>query len=171
MEDQDYETIIESCGGGMWTDDVFPPKNSSICPAQDWDESKYGAYEWVRATKIPCLTDDEGDLQVFVDDVSPNDIKQGALGDCYFLSSLSVIAEKGERIKKIFQTDQVNEQGVYAVNLTKNGVPITVVLDDHIVCKEAFPVFSQAAGNELWVLLLEKAWAKIHGSFDRIVAG
>jgi len=57
------------------------------------------------------------------------------------------------------------------VNLTKNGVPITVVLDDHIVCKEAFPVFSQAAGNELWVLLLEKAWAKIHGSFDRIVAG
>lgn len=51
------------------------------------------------------MTDDEGDLNVFVDDPTPNDIKQGALGDCYFLSSMSVIAEFPERIKKIFLTD------------------------------------------------------------------
>ena len=84
---------------------------------------------------------------------------------------MSVIAEFPERIKKIFLTDQINEAGVYGVRIYKNGAPITVVLDDHIVCKNSFPVFTQANGNELWVLLLEKAWAKIHGSFDRIVAG
>jgi calpain-15 len=142
MEDQDYDTILAECGDGLWTDDVFPPKNSSICPAQDWKEETYGAYEWVRATKVPVLTDDEGDLQVFVDDPTPDDINQGALGDCYFLSALSVLAEHPRRIKRIFKTDRVNEQGVYGVNVTKNGVPITVVLDDFIVCKEAFPVFS-----------------------------
>lgn len=62
MEEQDFDQILESQGDNQWKDDVFPPLNASICPAQDWDESTYGEYEWVRATKIPALTDDEGDL-------------------------------------------------------------------------------------------------------------
>ena len=33
------------------------------------------------------------------------------------------------------------------------------------------PAFSRAKGDELWVLLLEKAWAKTHGSYLRIEAG
>jgi hypothetical protein len=62
MENQDYETILAECGDNQWTDDVFPPKNASICPAQDWKDDPYGQYEWVRACKIPSLTDDEGEL-------------------------------------------------------------------------------------------------------------
>ena len=70
-----------------------------MCPATEWSDADYGSYEWTRAGKIPSLTDDEGDLNVFEGDVTPSDIKQGELGDCYFLSSLSVIAEKPDRIK------------------------------------------------------------------------
>ena len=33
------------------------------------------------------------------------------------------------------------------------------------------PYFSRANGKELWVLILEKAWAKIHGSYLRIRGG
>lgn len=54
------------------------------------------------------------------------------------------------------------------MTMYKNGTQITVLVDDYIVCKWSQPVFAQANGNELWVMLLEKAWAKIHGSFDRI---
>lgn len=71
----------------------------------------------------------------------------------------------------MFIIEETNEQCIYAVSLYKNGLPIAVVLDDFIVCKNAQPAFSKAAGCEIWVLLLEKAWAKIHGSFHRIIGG
>ena len=32
-------------------------------------------------------------------------------------------------------------------------------------------MFSSAHGSEIWVLLLEKAWAKIYGSYENIEAG
>ena len=44
-------------------------------------------------------------------------------------------------------------------------------MDDYIPCHRGKPCFSNAHGNELWVLLLEKAWAKLHGSYERIEAG
>lgn len=32
----------------------------------------------------------------------PNDINQGALGDCYFLAGLAALAQRPDRIYKIF---------------------------------------------------------------------
>ena len=37
--------------------------------------------------------------------IEPNDINQGELGNCYFLCALSMLAEREERIKKLFVTD------------------------------------------------------------------
>lgn len=33
------------------------------------------------------------------------------------------------------------------------------------------PAFTSAKDNELWVVLLEKAWAKLYSSYKRIEAG
>ena len=46
-----------------------------------------------------------------------------------------------------------------------------MVVDDFIPCKDGRIIFSHAHDNELWVMLLEKAWAKIHGSYARIIGG
>jgi len=46
-----------------------------------------------------------------------------------------------------------------------------VVVDDYIPCNCGEPAFAEPNGNELWVVLLEKAFAKIHGSFLAIRSG
>ena len=53
-----------------------------------------------------------------------------------------------------------------------------VVIDDLIPCEplqpweeDATPVFSKPQGNELWVLLLEKAFAKFVGTYGDLSGG
>lgn len=84
---------------------------------------------------------------------------------------LSALAENPERITSLFLTDRLNEWGILAVHIWKNGERKEVVMDDYFPCEDGDPCFSKANGNELWVLMLEKAWAKLHGSYERIEAG
>jgi calpain-15 len=49
--------------------------------------------------------------------------------------------------------------------MTKNGVNVRVIVDDKIPCKNKEPVFSENHGDEVWVVILEKAWAKLHGDY------
>ena len=62
----------------------------------------------------------DGNIVVY-DEPGPSDVKQGRCGDCYFLASVSAIAEKPGRIKNIFLTHEVNEAGCYAVTMFING--------------------------------------------------
>jgi Calpain family cysteine protease len=52
-----------------------------------------------------------------------------------------------------------------------NGVRRAVIVDDYLPCKFKKPVFAKSRDEELWVNLLEKAWAKLHGNYQRIVSG
>lgn len=71
--------------------------------------------------------------------VSPNDINQGQLGDCWLLSSIACLAEFPEAVRKLFVSREANEKGVYTVLLFDTGlrkwVPITV--DDYLPCYES----------------------------------
>jgi len=46
-----------------------------------------------------------------------------------------------------------------------------VVVDDKFPCSAKGPLFSRSHGPELWVLLLEKAYAKLYGAYDKIEGG
>jgi calpain-15 len=43
--------------------------------------------------------------------INPNDIKQGALGNAYFLSAVSALAEWPERVESIFATKEKTNDG------------------------------------------------------------
>lgn len=74
-------------------------------------------------------------------------------------------------VYRLFVLDK-NPSHMYGVRLFVNGQWKTVLLD---LC---FPIdrsghlcAAQPYKNQLWVMLLEKAWAKIFGSYDAIHSG
>lgn len=84
---------------------------------------------------------------------------------------MSAIAEFPQRIKNIFVTENASQNGVYVVNFCLNGEFKQIVVDDFFPCREGAPSFSKTKNNELWVLILEKAWAKINHNYENTVAG
>lgn len=133
------------------------------------DADEWRKYQWRRASDVYG----KGKFKIY-DEISPTDIVQGQLGDCYFLSAVSSLAEKPERVKNIFLTKEVNDAGCYALKLYINGEPTIVVIDDYFpwLKKEKDWAFSRSnKDKEIWVLLLEKAWAKIFGTYQRIEGG
>ena len=85
-----------------WIDPYFPPTQSSII--DPLMEKAPNRKEWKKFTwKRPRDHWGKGKY-VLYNKIENTDIKQGKLGDCYFLSCLSAIAEKPERIKRIFNT-------------------------------------------------------------------
>ena len=64
--------------------------------------------EWTRASDFPNA--DDYAPEIFRDGISPNDIKQGMLGDCYFVAALASLAEWPHRVEKIFASTRANEK-------------------------------------------------------------
>ena len=53
-----------------------------------------------------------------------------------------------------------------------NGQETPVLIDEFLPCgPNGKPAFATCRDNELWVSLLEKAWAKLHGSYARTEGG
>jgi calpain-15 len=67
----------------------------------------------------------------------------------------------------IFTIFRDNEEGVYGVNICWKGIMREVVVDDYFPIKvnDRAALFTSSNDNELWVLILEKVWAKLHGSY------
>jgi calpain-15 len=110
---------------------------------------------------------------MYGDSISPDDIMQGSLGDCYYLSVLAALAEWPHRIERILVTNTTNKNGIYGVRICDMGEWRDVVFDDQIPCfgDDRTPVFSNGRNNKLWVILLEKAWAICYGNYAKIEAG
>ena len=81
---------------------------------------------------------------IFSNEISPNDIEQGALGTCYFLAALSAFAEDPERVRTRFITQEVNAAGIYLVTFFINGILSPVIVDDYWPIKYGKPCFSHS---------------------------
>lgn len=68
------------------------------------------------------------------DGITPLDVRQGAVGNCWFMAACSALAEKPERLEKLFLNSDatLNAEGIYGVNIYTLGVPHTVIVDDII---------------------------------------
>jgi calpain-15 len=107
--------------------------------------------------------------------ISPQDVRQGTLGDCWFLASASAVAEHPKRIENMFlnTSNELSQSGAYGVNMYSLGVPHTVIVDDTLVFNSrGDPLYNKPSkDNGIWPLIYEKAFAKLHGNFAHIEGG
>ena len=102
----DYQSVINDSNVEDWKDEQFPATQASLLDPNIRKESRHGRWEgftWKRPSEVYG----QGKFVLYADP-GPNDIKQGRCGDCYFLASLSALAEYPDRIKRIFLTKEVN---------------------------------------------------------------
>jgi calpain-15 len=102
----------------------------------------------------------------------PSDIQQGALGNCWLVAVLPMIAERPRLLEHILLTKKVNKEGVYLVRICHNGIWQPIIVDDHFPCTiDNRLLFSKAKRRQLYVPLIEKACAKVFGSYGNLTSG
>eukprot|EP00930_Biecheleria_cincta_P068982 TRINITY_DN56799_c0_g1_i1.p1 TRINITY_DN56799_c0_g1~~TRINITY_DN56799_c0_g1_i1.p1 ORF type:complete len:699 (-),score=119.91 TRINITY_DN56799_c0_g1_i1:356-2452(-) len=143
-------------------------------PHDDHSLGKSKKCEWIRACALrPCPT--------LFTDIEPADICQGALGDCWLIAAIAGVAEFPAFVKDhLFQTQDIDMGGKYEIKLY-NWVETRwdiIVIDDYIPCKPrrwyeptAVPIFAESSNDQLYVVLLEKAFAKFAGSYGELSGG
>ncbi len=108
---------------------------------------------------------------LFVDGADELDVIQGQIADCYMVSAFAAVAAQSPEVIKNAITD--NGDGTYTVKLLEPSnygaepTPVEVVVDGQLTSSYA----KSATGTELWVGLLEKAFAQHKGGYEAIGNG
>ncbi|KAL0436111.1 UNVERIFIED_CONTAM: Calpain-type cysteine protease DEK1 [Sesamum radiatum] len=172
---------LSARGEQHFTDQEFPPSDRSLFVDPDNPPSKLQVVsEWMRPIEIVKEKHLDSSPCLFSGTANPSDVCQGRLGDCWFLSAVAVLTEVS-RISEVIITPDYNEEGIYTVRFCIQpkvlflipGEWVPVVVDDWIPCEShGKPAFATSRkGNELWVSILEKAYAKLHGSYEALEGG
>lgn len=111
------------------------------------------------------------DLEIF-EDISPKVVKQGVLENCWVISSIAALSSNPKNITRLFLTKDKNKGNFYVVKFFEMGKWKNIILDDYFPCMPLDqPIFSYSESEDLWVLILEKAYAKKYGSYAKIERG
>lgn len=120
--------------------------------------------------------------EFIVDGTSLEDLCQGELGDCWFLSSVACAATQPELIKLIVPEGQSflkDYCGICHFRFWRLGKWYDVVIDDRLpVGEKDGKLFFMYCSNkkvgcehEFWCALIEKAYAKFYGCYEFIKGG
>ena len=128
--------------GQIWTDDLFQPVRKNLCPVDSYgrwsfpegidanDVQGWDRIKWARAEQIF----NSKNYQVFYQGVEADDIIQGGLGDCYFLSAVAALCKYPKLVEKLFYVKQKSEEHCYGCYYRINGIWQLVLIDDYIPC-------------------------------------
>eukprot|EP01060_Flectonema_neradi_P037557 TRINITY_DN7599_c1_g1_i1.p1 TRINITY_DN7599_c1_g1~~TRINITY_DN7599_c1_g1_i1.p1 ORF type:complete len:725 (+),score=173.79 TRINITY_DN7599_c1_g1_i1:44-2176(+) len=160
---------------------------NQVCLWRRW-ESPMDNYKWTNFDKTVPKGEKSGlflGLPGEESTILPDDVEQGALGDCWLVGVFSAVAEHPIRIQRIFTSaynrsdskvtlQQDQAAGVSRVVICKNGWWTPVITDDlYPVTKTGHRAFAQNKehAGEAWVSILEKSFAKTKGSYAALTGG
>ncbi|KAJ3130145.1 Calpain-type cysteine protease dek1 [Physocladia obscura] len=126
----------------------------------------------------------------------PSQIRQGRVGDCWFISALAVLSESPELISRVFPSHQpLSYNGIFSTFFFIDGKWRSIYIDNYFAISpppnsskrsvvtassssssalksnDIVLHFSKSVAGSLWVPILEKAYAKAHSSYAALNGG
>ena len=175
-----------------------------LCPPEGWlrdgergAELKNVKLEWhgpwdICGSKRPLGTNSRGEKSWLYhtegDDANETallgmdaqDVSQGSLGDCYFLSALALAATDSDVAATLID-DDLDGKCCYGVSFWIDRrwtmvwvdcyLPCVVSTDAHAKTRPRLVYASSTDRREIWPMVVEKAFAKLHGSYESIGHG
>ncbi len=179
---QDYKTLKKNLlsRGQIFEDDKFPAHNSMLSDTGGGNHyiMSYNGRMRVRPTEIKWLRPHEiaRDPRMYVGKRDRFDINQGEIGDCWFLAALANLADDDEAFHRVVPGDQSFSKGKYCgmfrFRFFRFGEWVEIVVDDRLPTRNGKLIYLKAKeDNEFWSPLLEKAYAKLYGSYKALEGG
>ncbi|XP_075214527.1 calpain-A-like isoform X2 [Lycorma delicatula] len=164
---QDFHKLRDECleKGVLFEDLEFPATDSSLF----FSKFPNKPFEWKRPMEI-C-----NDPQLFVEGASRFDVQQGELGDCWLLAAVANLTLDKHLFNQVVPDDQGFSDkyaGIFHFRFWQYGRWVDVVIDDRLpTCYDQLVFLHSSEKNEFWSALLEKAYAKLHGSYEALKGG
>eukprot|EP00931_Biecheleriopsis_adriatica_P091845 TRINITY_DN65717_c0_g1_i1.p1 TRINITY_DN65717_c0_g1~~TRINITY_DN65717_c0_g1_i1.p1 ORF type:complete len:491 (-),score=96.95 TRINITY_DN65717_c0_g1_i1:122-1594(-) len=194
-----YHAIRIFCGGlcwiycGWWStcsflkgrcwddfnDEEFPPELSSIGRLQGDTASGILAHSGTAWMRVSEMLEDEGGAMLYEGQIEFADLQQGAIGDCWLIAAMACVAARPEILQMAIISKTVDARGKYYFRLwdqvrDKPGTQwLDIEIDDFIPVYPGTkdPKFAKHHNNEAWAMLMEKAFAKMYGGYNRLEGG
>ncbi|CAL1528622.1 unnamed protein product [Lymnaea stagnalis] len=153
----------------LFVDGAFPNDNSSLY----YSRAGQGDVIWKRPKDIVA------DPKFFIDSASADDFSQGSLGDCWFVAACACLVRDKTLWKKVVPdfasqvfSPPTEYAGIFHFKFWRLGTWVDVVIDDYLPTRHGQLIYTHSSSkNEFWSALLEKAYAKLFGSYEALTSG
>lgn len=169
---QNYVALRQECltNGTLFVDPYFPATDSSIFYTKPLPRGT----KWMRPHEIVERNYRPKRPEFIVEGAKANDLDQGYLGNCWFIAGCIAVTFVDSIFQKVVPRGQICDGGDYAgifhFRFWIYGSWYDVVIDDYLpVYEDGRLIFchNTEEPNEFWAALLEKAFAKISGSYEK----
>lgn len=156
--------------GTKFEDSEFPPTLSSLNGYKNEATSQspsHSVVSWRRPSEI------SPNASLFVSGPTEGDMDAANLKDTWFVSALSMLTLSPNRNLSGIFLAKYPQFGLYQCRFSKDGEWHVVTVDDRLPCDASGrPAFARSRHpDEFWISILEKAYAKLHGSYANIQSG
>ncbi|CAL2038969.1 unnamed protein product [Caenorhabditis brenneri] len=162
--------------GEVYIDPDFPPNVTSIGVLKHIKSKEVqiqiSEVPWLRPKQFIRPHYSRGDCvdewKVW-DDPQPFHVTQGAVGNCGLIATLMAVAWKKGLVEQIIpKRDYTMDCGIVQVRLLVNGEWKVIKTDFHIPQIDGRELFTVMTKRQCWVAFLEKAFAKVKGSYGQL---
>uniref|UniRef100_A0A8D2LUA4 Calpain 9 n=1 Tax=Varanus komodoensis TaxID=61221 RepID=A0A8D2LUA4_VARKO len=164
---QTYKELKAECQqkGMLFEDCDFPANDTSLF----YSEKPPVPFVWKRPGEIVK------DPQFIVGGATRTDICQGDLGDCWLLAAIASLTLNESTLARVVPPDQdfgPGYAGIFHFQFWQHNEWLDIVIDDRLpTFKDRLVFLHSADHNEFWSALLEKAYAKLNGSYEALKGG